>query len=53
MLNLPNAIVWIQLRLVGLTMLSSAQLLALSRPNLSAMRLEIVILDELHATHTC
>ena len=53
MLNPSNVIVWIQLRLMGLTMLSAGLLLALLRPNLSAIRLEMAVSEELKISHTC
>ena len=53
MLNASNVIVWIQLRLVGLTMLSAGLLFALLRPNMSAITLEMAVSEDLQAAHTC
>ena len=53
MLNPSNVFVWIQLRLVGLTMLSEGLFIALSCPNLSAIRLEMAVSDVLQIAHTC
>ena len=53
MLNPSNAIVWIQLRLMGLTTLSIDLLLALLCPNLSAIRLEMAVSEKFKTSHTC
>ena len=51
MLNPSILIVLIQIRVVGLSMLSTGLHLALLRPNLSATRLQMAVSEELQAGH--
>ena len=51
MINPSNAIVWIQLRLVGLIMLSEGLHLAFLRPTLSVMRFQIAVSEDLKIAH--
>ena len=50
-LNPSILILLIQLRVVGLRMLSKGLHLALLRPNLSAIRLQMAVSEELQASH--
>ena len=45
--NPSTVIVWIQLKLMGLTMMSVGLLLVLLRPNLSATRLEVTVSEQI------
>ena len=51
MLNPSILILLIQVRVVGLRMLSKGLHLALLRPNLSAIRLQMAVSEELPAAH--
>ena len=53
MLTPPIVIVWVQLRHVGLTMLSECLNLALSHPNLSVIRIQMAVSEELQVADTC
>ena len=47
MLNPSTVIVWIQLELMGLTMLSVGLFVVLLCPNLSAIRLEVAVSEQI------
>ena len=51
MLNTFILIVWTQLRVVGLSMLSAGQHLAVLRPNLSVTRPQIAVSEGLLIVH--